>query len=64
MKKISVLLTLTAVSIIVLGQNNGRKTISQSLISLIYTADISAHIFNSKIYRFASSDSKTISSPY
>ncbi|MBO0951959.1 glycoside hydrolase family 43 protein [Fibrella forsythiae] len=38
------------------GQSAGKKPISQPLVSHIYTADPSAHIFNGKIYIYPSHD--------
>ena len=38
------------------SQNEGKKPISQPLVSHIYTADPSAHVFNGKIYIYPSHD--------
>ncbi|RYF66115.1 MAG: alpha-N-arabinofuranosidase, partial [Cytophagaceae bacterium] len=38
------------------GQSAGKKPISQPLVSNIYTADPSAHVFNGKIYIYPSHD--------
>jgi hypothetical protein len=41
---------------IITAQNEGKKPISQPLVSHIYTADPSAHVFNGKIYIYPSHD--------
>lgn len=51
------LLSLVGCSLTGFGQaNDGKKPISQPLVSTIYTADPSAHVFNGKIYIYPSHD--------
>jgi hypothetical protein len=51
------LAALTSCSLTAFAQTNGGKNpISQPLVSHIYTADPSAHVFNGKIYIYPSHD--------
>ena len=51
------LISLVSCSVPSFGQtNDGKKPISQPLVSNIYTADPSAHVFNGKIYIYPSHD--------
>jgi len=60
MKRIRISLALAALSCLSLSAfaqtNNGKTPISQPLVSHIYTADPSAHVFNGKIYVYPSHD--------
>ena len=60
MKRIRISLALAALSCLSLSAfaqtNNGKTPISQPLVSHIYTADPSAHVFNGKIYIYPSHD--------
>ena len=56
MKNQSLLTILVLCSTLVFAQNEGKKPISQPLISNIYTADPSAHVFNGKTYIYPSHD--------
>jgi len=60
MKRIRISLALAALSCLLLSAfaqtNNGKTPISQPLVSHIYTADPSAHVFNGKIYVYPSHD--------
>jgi hypothetical protein len=60
MKHIRISLALAALSCLSLSAfaqtNNGKNPISQPLVSHIYTADPSAHVFNGKIYIYPSHD--------
>ncbi len=60
MKRIRISLALAAISCLSLSSfaqtNNGKNPISQPLVSHIYTADPSAHVFNGKIYIYPSHD--------
>jgi hypothetical protein len=60
MKRIRISLALAALSCLSLSAfaqtNNGKNPISQPLVSHIYTADPSAHVFNGKIYIYPSHD--------
>lgn len=59
MKKITVLVAFTAISVTTFGQHIGKNPVSQPLVSHIYTADPSAHVFNNKIYIYPSHDIET-----
>jgi hypothetical protein len=48
--------TLLLSTSLLLSQNEGRKPLSQPLVSHIYTADPSAHVFNGRIYIYPSHD--------
>jgi beta-xylosidase len=60
MKRIRISLALAALNCLSLSAfaqtNNGKTPISQPLVSHIYTADPSAHVFNGKIYIYPSHD--------
>jgi hypothetical protein len=56
MKKPIFSVMLLWISFSVFSQNDGKKPISQPLITNIYTADPSAHVFNGKIYIYPSHD--------
>lgn len=51
-----IILLIIANSISSLGQNNDKKPISKPLVSHIYTADPSAHVFDNRIYIYPSHD--------
>jgi beta-xylosidase len=51
-----IILLIIANSISLLGQNNDKKPISKPLVSHIYTADPSAHVFGNRIYIYPSHD--------
>jgi Glycosyl hydrolases family 43 len=48
--------TLLLSTSLLFSQNEGRKPVSQPLVSHIYTADPSAHVFNGRIYIYPSHD--------
>ncbi len=48
--------SLVLASFAAIAQNEGKKPISQPLVSHIFTADPSAHVFNGKIYIYPSHD--------
>lgn len=60
MKSVLIITLFVAVNAVVFGQiPDGKKPISQPLISNIYTADPSAHVFKGKIYIYPSHDIET-----
>ncbi len=56
MKRISILTLFLLIGTLTFAQMEGKKPISEPLVSHIYTADPSAHVFNGKIYIYPSHD--------